>query len=179
MNSGRMYKPGDIFRQPELAATLKRIAKKGSKEFYRGKTARMLAEDMARQGGLITRQDLANYKPKIRGVLRASYEVEGHGWEIISSPPPSSGGVAMIEALNMLQGVPLKGWDDAESVHMVVEAMRRVFADRAAYLADPDYAKVPVAGLTSDCYAKELAATIDPQGASSSKVVKAGMPHVC
>ncbi|PYU05987.1 MAG: hypothetical protein DMG33_09455 [Acidobacteria bacterium] len=69
LNSGRMYKPGDIFRQPELAATLKRIAKKGSKEFYRGKTARMLAEDMARQGGLIARQDLANYKPKIRGVL--------------------------------------------------------------------------------------------------------------
>ena len=179
LNSGRMYKPGDIFRQPELAATLKRIAKKGSKEFYRGKTARMLAEDMARQGGLIARQDLANYKPKIRGVLRASYEVEGHGWEIISSPPPSSGGVAMIEALNMLQGVPLKGWDDAESVHMVAEVMRRVFADRAAYLADPDFGQIPVAGLTDPCYAKELAATIQAQHATSSQVVRAGNPHTC
>src|SRR6266704_835114 len=179
LNSGRMYKPGDIFRQPELAATLKRIAKKGSKEFYRGKTARMLAEDTARQGGLITRQDLANYKPKIREVLRASYQVEGHSWEIISPPPPSSGGVAMIEALNMLQGVPLKGWDDAESVHMVAEVMRRVFADRAAYLADPDFSNVPVAGLTDSCYAKEVFTTIDPQHASSSKVIKAGNPHTC
>src|SRR6266566_24296 len=179
LNNGRMYKPGDIFRQPELAATLKRIAKKGSKEFYRGKTARMLAEDMARQGGLIARQDLANYKPKIREVLRASYEVEGHSWEIISSPPPSSGGVAMIEALNMLQGVPLKGWDDAESLHVVAEVMRRVFADRAAYLADPDYSNVPVAGLTDPCYAKEIFATVDSQRASSSKVIKAGNPHTC
>src|SRR6266581_4566994 len=179
LNNGRMYKPGDIFRQPELAATLKRIAKKGGKEFYRGKTARMLAEDTARQGGLITRQDLANYKPKIREVLRASYQVEGHSWEIISPPPPSSGGVAMIEALNMLQGVPLKGWDDAESVHMVAEVMRRVFADRAAYLADPDFGQIPVAGLTDPCYAKELAATIQAQHATSSQVVRAGNPHTC
>jgi gamma-glutamyltranspeptidase/glutathione hydrolase len=87
--------------------------------------------------------------------------------------------VAIIEAMNMLQGVPLKGWDDPQSVHMVVETMRRVFADRAAYLADPDFAKVPVDGLTSNCYAKELVASIDPQRASSSKEVKAGTPHVC
>ncbi len=103
----------------------------------------------------------------------------GHNWEVLTAPPPSSGGVAIIEALNMLKDVPLKGWHDLQSVHLVVETMRRVFADRAAYLADPDYSKVPVAGLTDSCYARERAATIDPAKASSSKNVTAGTPHVC
>jgi gamma-glutamyltranspeptidase/glutathione hydrolase len=179
LNDGKMFHPGDIFKQPELAATLKRIAKNGAAEFYRGETAQMIVDDMKRMGGLITLEDLAQYQPKVRQALHASYELDGHKWDVISSPPPSSGGVAIIEAMNMLRGVPLKGWDDAQSVHMVVETMRRVFADRAAYLADPDFAKVPVDGLTSDCYAKELVATIDPQRASSSKEVKAGTPHVC
>jgi gamma-glutamyltranspeptidase/glutathione hydrolase len=179
LHDGQMLHPGDTFRQPELAATLKRIARNGAAEFYRGETARMIADDMARQGGLITLDDLARYTPKIREVLRAKYESEGHTWEVLTSPPPSSGGVAIIEALNMLKDVPLKGWGDVESVHCVAETMRRVFADRAAYLADPDFANVPVAGLTDPCYAKELEATIDPQRASSSKVVKAGKPHRC
>src|SRR5580692_7633686 len=179
LNDGKMFRPGDSFRQPELAATLKRIAKNGAAEFYRGETAQMIVDDMKRMGGLITLEDLAQYQPKVRQALQANYELDGHKWDVITSPPPSSGGVAIIEAMNMLQGVPLKGWDDAQSVHMVVETMRRVFADRAAYLADPDFAKVPVEGLTSDCYAKELAATIDPVHASSSKEVKAGTPHVC
>jgi gamma-glutamyltranspeptidase / glutathione hydrolase len=179
LNDGKMYRAGDIFRQPELAAALKRIAKDGAAEFYRGETAHVIANEMAGMGGLITLDDLANYKPKIRDVLRADYEIEGHNWELISSPPPSSGGVAIIEALNMLQSISLKGWNDAESVHMVVEAMRRAFADRAAYLADPDYSSIPVAGLTSPCYAKDLDATIDPQHASSSKVIHAGEPHAC
>ena len=179
LNDGKMFKPGDTLRQPELAATLKRIAKNGAAEFYNGETARMLADDMSRLGGLITLEDLANYQPKIREVLRAKYESNGHKWEVLTSPPPSSGGVAVIEALNMLQGVSLKGWDDVESVHMVAEVMRRVFADRAAYLADPDYSNVPVAGLIDPCYAKELFTTIDSQHASSSKIVKAGNPHVC
>lgn len=179
LNDGKVYKAGDTFKQPELAATLKRIAKNGAAEFYRGETARMIVEDMKGMGGLITLEDLEQYKPKVRETLQASYEVDGHKWDVITSPPPSSGGVAIIEAMNMLSNVPLKGWDDLESVHMVVETMRRVFADRAAYLADPDYSRVPVAGLTSDCYAKELEATIDPQRASSSKTVKAGTPHVC
>lgn len=179
LNHGNMYKPGDIFRQPELAATLKRIAKNGAAEFYKGETAHKIADDMARMGGLISLQDLAEYTPKIREPLRAGYKVDGHDWELIGSPPPSSGGVAIIEALNMLQDVPLKGWDDPESVHMVAEAMRRAFADRSAYLADPDYADIPVAGLTSSCYAQEREATIDPKQASSSKVIKAGEPHTC
>jgi gamma-glutamyltranspeptidase/glutathione hydrolase len=179
LNDGRMYGIGDTLRQPELAATLKRIAKNGPKEFYRGRTAKMLARDMAASGGLITLDDLAHYQPKIREVLRANYTLNGQKWEVLSAPPPSSGGVAVIEALNMLQDVPLTGWEDPQSVHMVAEVMRRIFADRAAYLADPDFSNVPVAGLTSPCYAKELLQTIDLQRASSSKDVRAGNPHVC
>jgi gamma-glutamyltranspeptidase/glutathione hydrolase len=179
LRDAQLYRAGEILRQPELAATLKRIARNGSAEFYRGETARMIADDMARLGGLITLEDLANYKVKVREVLRASYEQDGHAWEVITVPPPSSGGVGIIEALNMLRGVPLAGWDDAASVHRVAEVMRRVFADRAAYLADPDFANVPVAGLTNGCYASEIAATIDAEHASSSKIVHAGQPHTC
>jgi gamma-glutamyltranspeptidase / glutathione hydrolase len=179
LNAGRMWKAGDTLTQPQLAATLKRIAKNGAAEFYRGETARMLVDQMARNGGLITREDLARYTPKVREVLRAKYESGGHTWEVLTAPPPSSGGVAMIEALNMLQGVSLKGWDDPQSIHVVAETMRRVFADRAAFLADPDFSSVPVAALTDPCYAKELAATIDPTKASTSKEIRAGSPHVC
>jgi len=179
LNEGKLYRAGDTLRQPELAATLRRIARKGPAEFYQGETAHMLARDMATFGGLVTLDDLAHYQPKIREVLHTSYSLDSHRWEVFSSPPPSSGGVAVIEALNMLQTVPLKGWEDPQSVHMVVEVMRRVFADRAAYLADPDFAHIPVAGLTDPCYAKELLATINPQRASSSKDIHAGNPHVC
>src|SRR5438445_465439 len=179
LNDGKMLKAGDTLKQPELAATLKRIAKNGAEEFYSGETARMIVADMDKSGGLITLQDLAAYKPRVREALRAKYESDGHECEVVTSPPPSSGGVAIIEALNMLKDVPLKNWDDVESVHMVAETMRRVFADRAAYLADPDYSNVPVAGLTASCYAKELAGTIDAQKASSSKEGGAGKPHAC
>ena len=179
LNDGNMYRVGDTLRQPELAVTLKRIAKNGPDEFYKGETAQMLAQDMTAMGGLITLDDLAHYQPKIREVLKANYTLGSDHWQVLSSPPPSSGGVAIIEALNMLQDVPLKGWNDPQSVHMVAEVMRRVFADRAAYLADPDFSSVPVSGLTSPCYAQELAATIDPLRASSSKNVHAGNPHLC
>jgi gamma-glutamyltranspeptidase / glutathione hydrolase len=179
LNDGKMFRPGDTLRQPQLAATLKRIAKNGPAEFYQGETAHMLAQDMAALGGLVTLEDLAGYQPKIREILHGTYTSDGQKWEVLAPPPPSSGGVAEIEALNMLQTVPLKGWDDPQSVHMVVEVMRRVFADRATYLADPDYASVPVAGLTSSCYAEELLATIDPYRATPSSMVKAGNPHEC
>ena len=179
LNEGKMFQPGDTLRQPELAATLKRIAKNGAAEFYSGETAHSLVDDMAHLGGLITLDDLAKYQPKVREVLRAKYESNGHSWEVLTSPPPSSGGVAVIEALNMLQSVPLKNWDDIDSIHMVAEVMRRVFADRAAYLADPDYSNVPVAGLTDPCYAKEVLTTVDSRHASSSKIIKAGNPHTC
>jgi gamma-glutamyltranspeptidase / glutathione hydrolase len=179
LKDGELFHAGETLKQPELAATLRRIAKNGAAEFYRGETARMLVGDMARLGGLITMEDLASYQPKVRETLHAHYEIDGHKWDVIASPPPSSGGVAVIEALNMLDGVPLKGWDDPVSVHVTAEVMRRVFADRAAYLADPDFAKVPVDGLTSPCYAKELRATIDAAHASSSRTTQAGQPHVC
>ena len=99
--------------------------KKGAADFYQGETAQMLVRDMAAMGGLITMDDLAHYQPKIREVIHANYTFDGHKWEVLSAPPPSSGGVAVIEALNMLQDVPLKGWDDPQSVHMVVEVMRQ------------------------------------------------------
>ncbi|HEY8715185.1 MAG TPA: gamma-glutamyltransferase [Candidatus Acidoferrum sp.] len=179
LNNGQMYKPGDTFKQPELAATLERIAKHGADDFYHGETARLLLADMQANGGILSAEDLANYRPKIREVLHAHYKIDDHRWDVLTSPPPSSGGVAVIEALNMLETTALKNWEDPQSVHMVVEAMRRVFADRAAYLADPDYSDVPVAGLTAECYAKERAASIDKQRASSSQEIKAGSPHVC
>jgi gamma-glutamyltranspeptidase/glutathione hydrolase len=176
LRDGALYQPGEILRQPELAATLQRIARHGSADFYKGETARKLASEMERMGGLITLEDLARYKVKVREPLRASYRAGDAQWEVISSPPPSSGGVAMIEALNMLNDVPLKSWDDAQTDHIVAETMRRIFADREAYLADPDFANVPVRGLTDPRYAKEVFAGIDPLRASSSTAVRAGNP---
>ncbi len=173
---GASSKQGQIFRQPELAATLRRIAKKGAGEFYTGQTAHDLAAEMQRAGGLITLDDLAKYQPKIRDPLTATYQSRGHDWQLITAPPPSSGGVAVIEELNILAPIELKGWDDAPSVHWVIEAMRRAFADRAEFLADGDFAKIPVTGLTSQCYADALRKTINPARASDSKSVKAGNP---
>jgi len=176
LRNGAYYSPGDILKQPELAATLRRIAKNGPAEFYRGRTAHDLVAEMQRGGGLITLDDLAHYEPRIREPLTKTYVIDGHTWDVITSPPPSSGGVAMIEALNILQPVQLKSWDDPESVHWVIEAMRRAFADRAMYLADPDFAKIPTAQLTSQCYADSLRATIDPTKASSSQQVASEDP---
>jgi gamma-glutamyltranspeptidase/glutathione hydrolase len=179
LRDGDMLRVGEILKQPELAVTLRRIAQNGADDFYHGETAHVIAEDMSKYGGIITLQDLASYQPKVREVLRAKYERDGHDWEVLTSPPPSSGGVAIIESLNMLERVALKNWDDVGSVHMVAETMRRVFADRAAYLADPDYAKIPVDGLIAPCYAAERAATIDRAHATPSQDVKAGVPHIC
>ncbi|MGA8072024.1 MAG: gamma-glutamyltransferase [Candidatus Acidiferrales bacterium] len=176
LKGGAEYKTGELFRQPELAATLKRIASNGPDEFYRGETAHHLAEDMKNNGGLISLEDLAAYTPKIREPLRATYHYRGHEWQLITSPPPSSGGIAMIEALNILDPIELKNWDDAQSVHWMAEAMRRAFADRAAWLADSDFSHVPVQGLTDPRYAAQLRATIDPEKATPSRAIQAGNP---
>jgi len=176
LKGGAFYQPGEIFRQPELAATLRRIAQLGPAEFYRGQTAKNLAEEISKQSGLITLADLNLYQARIRVPLRANYEANGSKWEVITSPPPSSGGIAMIEAMNILAPLELKGWNDPQSVHWVIEALRRVFADRAAYLGDSDFVHVPVKGLTDPRYAAELRATIDPLRASSSQQVGAGNP---
>jgi gamma-glutamyltranspeptidase/glutathione hydrolase len=169
------YQSGEILRQPELAATLRRIVQNGPSAFYRGQTAHDLADEMKREGGLISLEDLANYKPIIREPLIADYKVNGHSWEVITSPPPSSGSVA-IEALNILAPIELKSWNDAQSVHWVIEALRRAFADRATYLADPAFAKIPLRGMMSTCYADVLRRTIDPERASSSEKIRSGNP---
>jgi len=176
LKDGALYQPGEVFRQRELAATLRRIARRGSEEFYRGKTARELAGELARMGGLVSLEDLAAYKAVLRVPLRAKFKSDGVEWEVLSSPPPSSGGIAVIEALNILEPIPLKSWNDPQTVHWVAETLRRVFADRAAYLADADFAQVPVRGLTDARYAAELRATMNPQRASSSREVRAGNP---
>jgi gamma-glutamyltranspeptidase/glutathione hydrolase len=176
LKGGLFYEPGEILKQPELAETLRQIVKSGASDFYRGKIAHELAAEMKREGGLITLSDLEHYEPKVRDALSANYKFNGHDWQIVTSPPPSSGGVAMIEALNILDPIQLKSWDDADSVHWVVEAMRRAFADRAEYLADPDFSKIPVRGLTSRCYAEMLRKSIDPVEASSSEKIRAGNP---
>jgi gamma-glutamyltranspeptidase / glutathione hydrolase len=176
LKMGSQYEAGEILRQPELAATLRRIARNGPAEFYRGQTAHNLAKEVQREGGLITLDDLAHYQAKIREPMTAAYKFNGHDWQVITSPPPSSGGVAMIEALNILAPVELKSWEDPRSVHWVIEALRRVFADRAEYLADPDFASIPVRGLISRCYADALRGTIDPALASTSRKIHAGNP---
>jgi gamma-glutamyltranspeptidase/glutathione hydrolase len=175
LKNGAYYQPGEIFRQPELAATLRRIAKNGPSEFYRGQTARDLAAEMKREGGLISLEDLAHYKPIVREPLTADYRVNGHTWQIITGPPPSSGSIA-IEALNILAPIELKSWNEAQSVHWVIEALRRAFADRSTYLADPAFAKIPLRGMLSTCYADALRRTIDSERASSSERIHAGNP---
>lgn len=175
LKNGAHYQPGEILRQPELAATLNRIAKSGPAEFYSGQTARDLAAEMKREGGLISQEDLAHYKPVIRRPLTADYKVNGHAWQVITTPPPGSGSIA-IEALNILAPIELKSWNDAQSVQWAIEAMRRAFADRSTYLADPAFAKIPLRGMVSTCYADTLRRTIDPERASSSDKIRAGSP---
>lgn len=176
LKDGLQHQPGDIFRQPELAATLRGVARRGAAEFYGGQTAHAVSDEIARMGGLISRNDLGGYRAKIRQPLRARYRLDGVEWEVLSAPPPSSGGIAMIEALNILAPIALRDWTDAQSVHWVAEALRRVFADRAAYLADSDFARVPVRGLTDPRYAEQLRSTIHPERASPSSEVPAGNP---
>ncbi|MEO8621350.1 MAG: gamma-glutamyltransferase [bacterium] len=156
--NGQPYAVGDRFRQPDLANTLTRIRDKGEDGFYHGETARLLAAEMRRGGGLITEDDLAHYVAKERAPIRGTYR----GYEVISMPPPSSGGVAMVEMLNILEGYDLAaaGHNSPRYVHLVVEAMRRAFLDRARYLGDPDFTKPPIERLTSKTYAAELRKTI-------------------
>ena len=169
---GKFYEAGDVFRQPELAATLKQIAAGGADAFYRGAIAKELAAFEAANGGLITTEDLARYEAKWREPIALKY----HGYDVITSPPPSSGGIAIGEMLNMLDGSNFvaAGMNSAEALHDEIEAERRAMADRAEYLGDPDFVKVPVSQLLSPAYAKERWASVKPHAASSSKDVGAG-----
>jgi gamma-glutamyltranspeptidase/glutathione hydrolase len=166
---GNYYKPGDIFRQPDLARTLERIAEKPD-DFYHGSLARELAAAMQKGGGLITADDLAHYEVKEREPIRGTYR----GYEVISAPPPSSGGTVLVESLNILEGYDLAKLGDrsAESIHFTTEAFRRAFFDRAEFLGDPDYAKLPVAQLIDKKYGAAWRDSIDDTKATPSKDLK-------
>ena len=165
---------GDKLYQKDLAETLKRIAQQGADEFYRGKTAKLIAAEMSRSGGLITMHDLQAYRTLERKPLRGTYK----GYEIVSMPPPSSGGVHIIQMLNMLEqiGYQPKSIDDPKRYHFLIESMRLAYADRAEYLGDPDFAKVPTGGLINPQYAKHLVGQMPTDHAGDSDKVKPGNP---
>lgn len=169
---GKFYEMGETFVQPDLAAALARI-KANPRDFYEGETARLIVADMKANDGIITMEDLRTYEPTIRQPLRGTYR----GFEILTMPPPSSGGIALIEMLNMLEPYDLKsmGWHSSRYVHTLIEVMRRAFADRAQYLGDADFVKVPVSGLTSRAYARMRAKDITER-ATPSKDVRGGGP---
>jgi gamma-glutamyltranspeptidase/glutathione hydrolase len=166
---GKYYQPGEIFRQPDLARTLERIAAKPD-DFYHGELARELAAAMQKGGGLITADDLAHYEVKEREPIRGTYR----GYEIISAPPPSSGGTVLLESLNILEGYDLTKFGDrsAQSIHYTTEAFRRAFFDRAEFLGDPDFAKLPVAQLIDKKYGSAWRETIDDGHATPSDGLK-------
>jgi gamma-glutamyltranspeptidase / glutathione hydrolase len=166
---GNYYKAGEIFKQPDLGRTLKRIAANPD-DFYHGAMARELAASMQKGGGLITVEDLVQYEVKEREAVRGSYR----GYEIISAPPPSSGGTALIEILNILEGYDLASFRGrtAPAVHLSLEAFRRAFFDRAEFMGDPDFSKIPVAQLIDKRYGTAWRESIDPAHASVSRDLK-------
>ncbi|HUH13099.1 MAG TPA: gamma-glutamyltransferase, partial [Longimicrobiales bacterium] len=163
---GVPYEAGDTLRQADLGRTLARIRDGGADGFYRGETARLLAAEMRRGGGLITEEDLARYQANERAPIRGTFR----DWEVISMPPPSSGGIALVEMLNILEGFDLAamGPGSAPYLHHLAEAMRRAYRDRAEFVADPDFADVPIERLTSKSYAAQLRAAIDRERATPS-----------
>jgi gamma-glutamyltranspeptidase / glutathione hydrolase len=182
LRDGRPYEEGETFRQPELAATFERLIKHGPREFYEGETARLIEAAMRRAAGAdksqekvwMTVDDLRNYKAVERAPIRGSYR----GHEIITMSPPSSGGIALVEMLNILSRYDLRamGPGSSRATHLMIEAMRRAFADRAEFLGDTDFVKVPVAGLISKKYADRIAGTISLNRASTSEQVRHGNP---
>jgi gamma-glutamyltranspeptidase/glutathione hydrolase len=174
LNNGKFYNEGDTFVQPDLAATFVRLQQRGPNEFYEGQTAQLIVDDLKQHQGLITMEDMRGYVAKEREPLRGNYR----GYEIISMPPPSSGGAVLIEMLNILEGYDFTkiDWASSERYHLTTEAMRRAFADRAEYMGDTDFVKVPIAGLIDKKYAAQLRSTINPERASNSEQVKAGKP---
>jgi gamma-glutamyltranspeptidase/glutathione hydrolase len=164
-HDGDYYKQGDVFKQPDLARTLERIADNPD-DFYHGSLARELAASLQKGGGLITADDLAQYEVKERQPIRGTYR----GYEIISAPPPSSGGIALVEVLNILEGYDLakQGDRSAQSIHLTAEAFQRAFFDRAEFLGDPDFSKIPVAQLMDKRYGNAWRETIPLRRATPS-----------
>jgi gamma-glutamyltranspeptidase/glutathione hydrolase len=172
---GSLYQYGERLVQRDLAAALKRIASKGRAGFYQGKTAQLIVEQMQLDGGLINAEDLKNYRVIVRQPVCGSYLTN----RVCVMPPPSSGGVHLIQMLNILEGWDLEalGHNSAAYLHRLVEVMRRAYADRSAYLGDPDFYPVPVAELTDKAYADRLRSEIDLTRASVSSEVGPGLAH--
>jgi gamma-glutamyltranspeptidase/glutathione hydrolase len=166
---GQLYKEGETFHQPELARTLHRIAA-NPEDFYHGKMALALVNDLKKGGGLLTLQDLAGYDVVERAPIVGSF----HEYTVISAPPPSSGGIVLLSILNILEGDDLVKLGDRSpaSMHLIVEAFRRAFMDRAEYLGDPDYNRIPASGLTSKPYAAAWRASIDSHAATPSATLR-------
>ena len=163
---------GSTWRNPDLAATLERIAKDGDEGFYKGEFASKLVDAVRAAGGIWTLEDLAAYKVKEREPIVVDYR----GWRIVTAPPPSSGGIALAEMFNILAGYDLSKRDRVHRVHLTIEAMRRAYRDRAEYLGDPDYVQMPIAELTSPLYAAGLRASIHPDKATPSDSLPGYMP---
>ncbi len=173
-NGKEPYREGDLLVQKDLAHTLRLIAEKGADGFYKGEVAEKIARAMKEHGGLITKADLSAYRAHERKPVEGDY----HEYHIISMGPPSSGGICLVELLNILEGFPLKkmGFHSSQSVHVIVEAEKRVYADRAKFMGDIDFYPVPIAGLTSKPYADSLRKQIDPNRATPSSEISAGRP---
>jgi gamma-glutamyltranspeptidase / glutathione hydrolase len=171
---GVVLAPGQSLVQADLAASLDMIAREGPGAFYDGSIADKIVTSVRGAGGLMTRDDLKAYRPVIRTPVRGAYR----GYEIVSMPPPSSGGVHLIEMLNVLERYPLAdlGAGSVPTLHLMIETMKRAYADRAEFLGDPDVVAVPVERLTSKSYAAELAGAIDPRRATPARDIRAGHP---
>lgn len=169
------WKEGDTLYQPELAATLKRIRDNGAKGFYEGETAKLMVEEMQRSKGIITYDDLKKYVAKERTPLTFKYR----GYDVVSFPPPSSGGILLVQMLKMIEKYPVGsyGYGSVRATQLMVEAERRAYADRAEHMGDPDYWKVPQKTITSDAYLAERMKDYDSTHASKSQDVKAGVVH--
>ncbi|MBP7140711.1 MAG: gamma-glutamyltransferase [Opitutaceae bacterium] len=175
LRDGHLLQAGKRWIQEDLARTLGRLQREGPREFYEGETARLLADDMSRHGGLITLEDLRSYRVATRDVLRGSYR----GFEILTMPPPSSGGIALLQMLGMLEPHDIAGLghNSAAKIHLFAEVMRRAFRDRAEYLGDPDFVPVPVAGLLDRDYLRRRMADFDPAHATRNEDLPIGRPQ--
>lgn len=169
LRDGRFYEAGELVRLPELGETLARVRDGGADGFYRGVTAKMIADHMAKAGGLIDEKDLADYRVRVRKPLVGTYR----GYQVVTAPPPSSGGTALLEMLNILEGFESKP-EPGLHAHLIAEAMKRAFADRSDLLGDPDFVSVPVGKLTSKSYAKQLREGIKLDAATPSAQIKPG-----
>jgi len=174
LNGGALYKSGQIFVQPDLAATLARLQKDGPDDFYRGETARRIAVAMAAHHGTISLEDLKNYRAVERTPLHGHYR----GYDVVTVSPPSSGGIAILQMLTMLESynVGSLGAESPAKYHLFIEVMRRAYRDRAEYLGDPDFVPVPVAGLLDPAYVHGLMRNYDPHHATVSATLQPGQP---